>query len=447
MWTESPAFTITAQNITVTAPTAGAVWKIGVQQTITYTDNIADDVTIDLYKTGAWLETIINQTPSAGTYNYTPPTYLANGTDYKIRISSIANLSLYGESGIFSINNYLAPTATTLAATAVGNTTATLHGTVNANNVSTSVTFEYGTTTSYGQSINATPATVTGNAVTNVSALLTGLTANTIYHYRVKAVSAGGTTLGNDFTFHTTLVDMVAVTGGSFQMGCGTGSGSCNSGETPVHTVTLSSFYMGKYEVTQQQYLSVMGSNPSYFTGDLSRPVEQVTWYNCVQFCNSLSALEGLANYYNINGTTITVNATANGYRLPTEAEWEYAARGGASYTDYFMYAGGNDVNTVAWYTSNSGNTTHAVGTKTANQLGIYDLSGNVWEWCWDWYDGSYYSSSPASNPQGPATGSARVLRGGAWYYIATGCRAAYRISGAPTYSYYGLGFRVVRTF
>jgi formylglycine-generating enzyme required for sulfatase activity len=135
---------------------------------------------------------------------------------------------------------------------------------------------------------------------------------------------------------------------------------------------------------------------------------------------------------------------TGKNYRLPTEAEWEFAARGGnAGVADDYLYAGGNTIGDVAWYTSNSGSTTHPVGLKSPNQLGVYDMSGNVWEWVNDWYGSSYYSSSPTSDPQGPSSGSARVLRGGRWSSNASGARVTFRSSSHPESSYNDYGFRL----
>ena len=191
-------------------------------------------------------------------------------------------------------------------------------------------------------------------------------------------------------------VEMVEVTGGTFQMG----STSGGSDETPVHTVTLSDFKIGKYEVTQKQWHDVMGTNPSYFTGN-DLPVEHVSWNDVQTFITKLN------------------EQTGNTYRLPTEAEWEYAARGGISASSTSC-AGSNTIGDVAWYYDNSGSETHTVGTKQANELGIYDMSGNVWEWCNDWYGSDYYSSSPQNNPQGSSTGSYRVKRGGSWGGSAT---------------------------
>ncbi|MBI9030835.1 SUMF1/EgtB/PvdO family nonheme iron enzyme [bacterium] len=232
--------------------------------------------------------------------------------------------------------------------------------------------------------------------------------------------------------------NFVLVPGGTFTMGRTTGSGG--SDELPTHQVTLSSFYIGKYEVTQAEYQAVMGTNPSYFSGS-DKPVEGVTWYNAVQYCNARSIEEGLTPCYNT--TTWECDFSANGYRLLTEAEWEYAARGGTNNPDY-LYSGSDDIHSVAWYGHNSGRTTHNVGTKAPNSLGIYDMSGNVWEWCNDRY-GSY-SSSALTDPVGPATGSGRVNRGGSWDGSATNCRVAFRIESFPADGYDIVGFRLARS-
>jgi len=233
--------------------------------------------------------------------------------------------------------------------------------------------------------------------------------------------------------------NMVLVDGGTFQMGS-----TDYSDEKPVHQVTVSSFFIGKYEVTQKEWQSIMGNNPSGFKGD-NRPVEKVTWYNAVEYCNKLSKKEGLTPVYTINGNNVTCNWSANGYRLPTEAEWEYAARGGNKSKGY-TYSGSNTVGNVAWYDSNSSYRTHDVGTKAPNELGIYDMSGNVWEWCWDWYDIFYYSNSPKNDPKGANSGSSRVYRGGSWSRYDDYCRVAYRFDDSPGNSYYNLGLRVLRT-
>ena len=232
--------------------------------------------------------------------------------------------------------------------------------------------------------------------------------------------------------------DFKLVEGGTFQMG----STSGESDEKPVHSVTVTSFYMCDHEVTQKEYRDVMGTNPSYYKGD-SRPVDQVTWFNAIEYCNALSRKEGLTPCYTQSGGTWTCNFNADGYRLPTEAEWEYAARGGNKSNGY-TYSGSNSLGNVAWYYDNSGSSTHDVKTKSPNELGLYDMSGNVWEWCWDWY-GSY-SSSSQTNPTGASSGSYRVRRGGGWDFDASYCRVANRRYLSPSNSFNNFGFRVVRS-
>ncbi len=247
--------------------------------------------------------------------------------------------------------------------------------------------------------------------------------------------------------------EMVFVKGGTFQMGSTDGG----SNEEPVHSVTLSDFYIGKYEVTQAEYTAVMGSNPSLFKGD-DLPVEQVSWYDAIEYCNALSIAEGLTPYYAIDKTTedpnntstsdevkwtVTCNTSSKGYRLPTEAEWEYAAKGG-NQTQGYTYSGSNTLDDVAWYDENSNGTTHTVGTKAANELGIYDMSGNVWEWCWDWY--GTYSSTAETNPQGPASGEYRVIRGGSWYSLDLNCRSSNRYGNFADNRFNYLGLRVARS-
>ena len=219
-------------------------------------------------------------------------------------------------------------------------------------------------------------------------------------------------------------IAMVYVSGGTFTMGATSEQGSdAYSNEKPAHSVTLSGYYIGKYEVTQELWEAVMGSNPSYFKGD-NLPVERVSWNDVQEFLRKLNAMTGKR------------------YRLPTEAEWEFAARGGNSSRGY-KYSGSNSLGSVAWYRDNSGSRTHAVGTKSPNELGIYDMSGNVWEWCQDWYSSSYYGSSPRTNPKGPNSGSYRVDRGGGWGGSARGCRVSNRDYGTPGNRDDYLGFRL----
>ena len=225
------------------------------------------------------------------------------------------------------------------------------------------------------------------------------------------------------FTVNGVSFNMIAVKGGTFTMGATSEQGDdAYSYEKPTHQVTLSDYCIGETEVTQELWQAVMGSNPSNFTGNLQRPVEKVSWNDCQEFIKKLNQLTGKT------------------FRLPTEAEWEYAARGGSQSKGY-KYAGSNTIGDVAWYTSNSSSTTHPVKQKQANELGLYDMSGNVWEWCQDWYDS--YSSTPQTNPAGPSSGSNRVNRGGSWCGNARGCRVSDRGRSTPTNRCLDLGLRL----
>lgn len=224
------------------------------------------------------------------------------------------------------------------------------------------------------------------------------------------------------FTVNGVKFTMVPVEGGTFTMGVTSEQGGYAGDK--AHQVTLSDYYIGQTEVTQALWKAVMGSNPSNFAGD-NLPVENVSWNDCQVFIQKLNQLTGKQ------------------FRLPTEAEWEYAARGGRKSRGY-KYAGGNDIGSVAWYDVNSGTGTHPVhpvAAKQANELGIYDMSGNVWEWCRDWY-GDYQSSSQ-SDPQGPSSGSIRVNRGGSCYCNAVDCRVSYRNCLTPDILFSDLGLRL----
>jgi formylglycine-generating enzyme required for sulfatase activity len=219
-------------------------------------------------------------------------------------------------------------------------------------------------------------------------------------------------------------MEMLLVLEGSFQMGCSASNASgCDANEYPTHSVTLTqAFYLGRYEVTQSQWVAKMGSNPSYFQGQsdsASRPVERVSW------------------------NTIQGYLSATGMRLPSEAEWEHACRAGT--TTAFNNGSSDDatVGTIAWYASNSGDQTHAVGGKAANALGLHDMAGNVWEWVNDWYAG--YSSGAQTNPLGPVSGSTRVVRGSAWYGVANYVRSSFRSTNPPDDTTNFIGFRVAK--
>lgn len=259
---------------------------------------------------------------------------------------------------------------------------------------------------------------------------------------------------------------MVAVDGGTFLMG----SSDHEDNELPVRQVTLSGYYIMQTEVTQAEYAAVMGSSENYsaFPGS-DRPVEEVSWYDAVVFCNKLSLLAGLTPAYSLAGSTdpdewgaiprvtdnnriarmtwnsIECDFNADGYRLPTEAEWEFAANGGSSTPTIF--SGSDNLGDAAWYLSNSLDETHAVAEKAPNALGIYDMSGNVWEWCWDWY-GNYHkkdSVNPKGEQNGNLTGK-RIRRGGSIKSAAEFCRNANRASSVPELRGVDLGIRLVRS-
>ena len=238
--------------------------------------------------------------------------------------------------------------------------------------------------------------------------------------------------------------DMVRINGGTFTMGSPANEPERDDDETQ-HQVTVISFYMGKNEVTQKEYQEVMGTNPSDYKGN-NLPVERVSWFDAVDYCNKRSQREGLTPVYTytISGSgyirTITWNCSANGYRLPTEAEWEYACRAGTA-TAYNTGAGIN--NNTGWYDANSGDTPHPVGQKPANAWGLYDMHGNVWEWCWDWYGA--YPGGAQTDPVGAASGSARVMRGGCWILPAHFARSACRGYIDPDNQFFFLGFRLAR--
>ena len=240
-----------------------------------------------------------------------------------------------------------------------------------------------------------------------------------IEKYVKRAVHSNGNI---NITVNGVSFKMIKVDGGTFRMG--SNDSEASSDEKPVHSVTLSDYYIGETEVTQELWVAVMGSNPSYFRGS-TKPVENVSWNDCREFIKKLNQLTG------------------KNFRFPTEAEWEYAARGGNKSRGY-KYSGSNNISDVAWYSDNSSWATHPVCIKSPNELGLYDMSGNVWEWCSDWYGENYYSSSPQTNPIGPNSGSSRVFRGGNYISDAQFCRVAIRGRNTPDLRFDGLGLRLV---
>ena len=242
--------------------------------------------------------------------------------------------------------------------------------------------------------------------------------------------------------------EMVGVQGGTFRMN--------------RRRVTLSAFSIGKFPVTQGEWYDVMGTRPSRFTGESNQsgtpvtgvnwrnlPVERVSWFDAVEFANRLSIARGLEPAYVISGTgmirVVTWNRSANGYRLPTEVEWEFAARGGMACRGNFEFPGSNVVGEVAWYSGNSMERTHEIGLLCPNALGIYDMSGNVWEWVWDW-SGTLPGTGRATNPVGASSGSFRVMRGGGWVSSAELARSVHRFSGVPSQGRNSSGFRLARS-
>jgi formylglycine-generating enzyme required for sulfatase activity len=233
---------------------------------------------------------------------------------------------------------------------------------------------------------------------------------------------------------------MVLLSGGRFTMG------DKDEPDATPHEVVVSSFYMDKHLVTQEQYEKLMGDNPSRWKG-AKNPVEGVRWSDAVKFCNERSRAEGLTPCYDL--TTWQCNFEANGYRLPTEAEWEYACRAGTG-TAYFF---GNSVSGLAdyaWFDKNAGGRPQPVGQKKPNPWGLYDMCGNVWEWCNDFYQVDYYAQSQPENPRGPQEGDTKVVRGGAWKFSGDNCRSGYRYNENPGYvdvcfGYDIYGFRCVR--
>jgi formylglycine-generating enzyme required for sulfatase activity len=236
-------------------------------------------------------------------------------------------------------------------------------------------------------------------------------------------------------------VKMIFVAGGSFVMGDEKGEVD----ELP-HEVSISSFFMDKYLVTQSEYEKVMGTNPSRWPGR-NNPVEQIRWSDAVRYCNGRSRLEGREPSYNLENWTC--DFSLNGYRLPTEAEWEYACRAGTT-TSYPFGDDPSKLRNYAWFEQNAGQRPRPVGRKLPNPMGLFDMTGNVWEWCNDFYQVDYYEHSPEQDPKGPETGENKVVRGGSWAADANQCRSAFRYYEDPSYTdvcfgYDVYGFRCVR--
>jgi formylglycine-generating enzyme required for sulfatase activity len=365
--------------------------------------------------------------PDAGVTSFSDSGLTASTTYYyRIKATNSAGDSGYSipanaSTSAPAITIPAAPTS--LTATAASSSQINLTWQANSSNATA---FKIERKTGSGGTYTLLPATVAN--VTSYSD--TGLSASATYYYRINATnSTGDSSYSNEISATTlassgatTTIEMVTIPGGTFTMGDTFGDGY--SDEKPTHQVTVSSFSIGKYEVTQGQWQAVMGSNPSYFSSCGSTcPVEQVSWDDIQTFITKLNQQSGKK------------------YRLPTEAEWEYAAQGGAQDQ---KYSGTNDVNVLgnyAWYSTNSNSTPHPVGQKQANSFGLYDMSGNIYEWVNDCYGA--YSSTSQANPIGPTTGSYRVVRGGSWIRGAYYVRASYRNYSGPADRGNDIGFRL----
>ena len=422
-------FEITNEELVVTSTTATLTadyswpWKV-----VSIAMEVSEDESLD------------NAKSFEATVSGNSLTVTANGLKaetkyyYRMRLN-MEDGKVESEKKTFKTTEYIFPTVTTSEVTNISGTKADCRC-----NVTSEGDF---TVTArgvcWGTTDNPTEAdshTVDGGGAGSFISNITGLTENTTYYVRAYATSSAGTAYGETKTFMTNFsltvngisFEMVYVEGGSFDMGATTEQGSdAYDSEYPVHSVTLSDYYIGRCEVTQELWLAVMGSWPgtapsnSYGVG-ANYPAYYISWNDCQEFVAELNRLTGRT------------------FRLPTEAEWEYAARGGNK-SRHYKYSGSSNIDDVAWYWNNSGKT-HAVGTKSPNELGIYDMSGNVYEWCSDWY-GSY-SAGAQTNPQGPSSGTYRVLRGGSWNYNASYCRVSNRNYNDPDFSFNGLGLRLV---
>jgi len=300
---------------------------------------------------------------------------------------------------------------------------------------------------------NTPPTIVISSSITDTFYTIPSLSYSKTYYWQVIGINASGQeAAGSIWHFITAGPPPVlkSIAGGSFSMGS-----TSATNEQPVHTVTILEFMMDSTEVTEKEYLSLMGVNPSGSSGD-TLPVRNMTWFDAVLFCNARSQRDGYDKVYTFTGITgipgngstglsgLTIDYTKNGYRLPTEAEWEYACRAGSS-TKYHFGDSESELANYAWYSANANSRTHPVAQKLPNQYGLYDMHGNLFEWCNDWYQSNYYQSSPTQDPTGPATGSQRVTRGGSYGYTASVLRSALRRNYDPDGMDPINGFRCVR--
>lgn len=361
-------------------------------------------------------------------------TGLTLDTKYYVRAYATNDLgTVYGEVKEFTTANHTKPVITTLEVSEITLSTTICGGNISSDGgksiISRGLVWDISSLATLESNIGIISE---GTEIGEFTSKLTGLSLDTKYFVRAYATNELGIVYGEEKEFTTRLCRvemlnedvallMTPVQGGTFEMGSMDGRGD----EKPIHTVSLSSFEIGKYEVTQGQWKAIMdGANPSFFKGD-NLPVEDVSWNDIQIFISKLNEQTGLI------------------YRLPTEAEWEFAARGGST-GSATEYSGSNTIEDVAWNRSNSEFKTHDVGGKQPNELGIFDMTGNVWEWCNDWY--SLYESVAVTNPQGLSSGFTRVYRGGGWGHSASYSRIAIRDHSYPSDGLDYIGFRLARS-
>jgi formylglycine-generating enzyme required for sulfatase activity len=466
---------ITAETPVITSQPAGATITVNAPHALSVSARVSDGGALSYQwysNSSASLDGGMPISGATSTY-YSPPTdkagifyYFAiiTNTIPNNRDGGIKTASVYSDVATLTVNsqvinqvNAQTPAITNQPASA----TITVNGT---HTLSVSANVSDGGAISYQWYSNSSASAVGGTIISGAASASYRPPTDWagIYHYFVEITNTihdngdGGAKTASVRSSVATLtvnanvnISLVRIEGGTFTMGSPSNEPERNSDEGPQHQVTVSAFYMGKYQVTQAEYEAVMGTNPSDFKGS-NLPVEYVWWYDAVEFCNRLSQQEGLTPAYTISGTNVSCNWNANGYRLPTEAEWEYACRAGttspfstgsnittsqANYDGRFPY----NINANGIYRQ----TTTAVGSFAPNPWGLYDMHGNVYEWCWDWY-GSY-SSSAQTNPRGPVSGDSHVIRGGRWSGIGQFLRSAFRRNAGPLFMGNSLGFRLVR--
>jgi len=436
--------TITASNgnnppeCIITSPANNSSVAVGTIMTIVANATDSDGTIQDVR---FYIDGILKSTDTAEPYSYAWNTTGSTVGNHTIKVVAKDNLNFETEK---SVTISLTSGTTNISVTGVSLNYTTANLTVNQTKLLTATVIPSDASNQmvFWSSSNSNVATVADGLVTAKAAGSATITVRT---------DDGGFTAQCEITVSS----FVFVEGGVFNMG--------SSESSPVHQVILNSFIINIYETTQADWLSVMGNNPSEFIGDLNRPVEQISFYDILVYCNKKSIADGLSPCYLMNGSTnpdtwgsvpsnsinsnwdaIVCNWSANGYRLPTEAEWEYAARGGKLSHNY-TYSGSNTIGNVTWYNVNSQQTTHPVGQKASNELGIKDMSGNVYEWCWDWY--ASYTSESQNNPTGASNGDTRVLRGGCYKSgIEKYCNVSSRGGDFPYHKFDFYGFRLCRS-